>query len=117
MAYRSFEELEVWKRSCLLAVSIYETLRDCRDFGIRDQMQRAAISIPSNIAEGCERGGKDFARFLRIAQGSAAELRTQVYISKRIGIIDEQQVIVLVNELKTIAKMLTGLRRSLNTEN
>jgi len=80
-------------------------------------MQRAAISIPSNIAEGCERGGKDFARFLRIAQGSAAELRTQVYISKRIGIIDEQQVIVLVNELKTLAKMLTGLRRSLNTEN
>ena len=117
MSYRSFEELEVWKRSCLLAVSIYESLRDCRDFGIREQMQRAAVSIPSNIAEGCERGGKDFARFLKIAQGSGAELRTQVYISRKIGLIDDQQVNRLVSELKQIAKMLTGLRRSLNTEN
>ncbi|MCA9125332.1 MAG: four helix bundle protein, partial [Planctomycetales bacterium] len=87
MAYRSFEELEVWKRACQLAVKIYQTLHGCSDFGIRDQMQRASVSIPSNIAEGCERGGKDFARFLRIAQGSAAELRTQVYIAKKIGFI------------------------------
>ena len=69
---KRFEELEVWKRSCQLAVMVYQTLKGCNDFGIRKQMQRAAVSIPSNIAEGCERGGKDFARFLRIAQGSAA---------------------------------------------
>ena len=69
MVYRSFEELEVWKRACQLAVMVYQTLQGCNDFGIRDQMQRAAVSIPSNIAEGCERSDKDFARFLRIAQG------------------------------------------------
>lgn len=117
MAYRSFEELEVWKKSCQLAVVIYECLRECRDYGMRDQMQRAAVSIPSNIAEGCERGGKDFARFLRIAQGSAAELRTQVYIARKIGVITAEQQTQTVGELKEIAKMITGLRRSLNTEN
>jgi len=116
MAYRSFEELEVWKRACQLAVMVYQTLQGCNDFGMRDQMQRAAVSIPSNIAEGCERGGKDFARFLRIAQGSAAELRTQVYIARKIGLIADAPYLAMLDELKQIAKMLTGLGRSLNTE-
>lgn len=74
-------------------------------------MQRAAVSIPSNIAEGYERGGKDFERFLRIAQGSAAELRTQAYIAKKIGVITTEQFVPLITELKEISKMLTGLRR------
>ena len=60
--YHSFEELEVWKRGCRLAVHVYETLKDTRELGLRDQMQRAAVSIPSNIAEGAERGGKDCRR-------------------------------------------------------
>jgi len=55
MAYRSFEELEVWKRSCKLAVDTYIVLKDCREFGLRDQMNRAAVSVPSNIAEGAAR--------------------------------------------------------------
>jgi hypothetical protein len=71
--YHSFEELEVWKRACQLAVRVYELLRCCREFGLRNQMQKAAVSIASNIAEGSERGGKDFVRFLTIARGSAAE--------------------------------------------
>ena len=74
--YRSFEDLEVWKRACNLAVQVYASLRDCRDYGLRDQMQRAAVSIASNIAEGAERPPKEFSRFLTIARGSAAELRT-----------------------------------------
>jgi four helix bundle protein len=81
MAYSSFLDLGVWKRSCQLAVKVYELLKDCRDFGLKDQMTRSAISIPSNIAEGSERGSSaDFIRLLHIAKGSAAELRTQVYI-------------------------------------
>jgi four helix bundle protein len=116
MAYQSFEDLEVWKRSCQLAVTVYQALQGCKDFGMRDQMQRASVSIPSNIAEGCERCGKDFARFLRIAQGSAAELRTQVHIARKIGLIADVPYQKMLDELKQIAKMLTGLRRSLNTE-
>jgi len=55
MAYMSFEELDVWKRACKLAVDVYVVLKDCREFGLRDQMNRAAVSVPSNIAEGAAR--------------------------------------------------------------
>jgi len=58
MSYNSFEKLDVWKRSCRLAVRMYEVLRDCRDYGLKDQMTRAAVSIASNIAEGAERDSK-----------------------------------------------------------
>ncbi|MEX2285732.1 MAG: four helix bundle protein [Planctomycetaceae bacterium] len=115
--YQSFEELDVWKRSCQLAVTVYESLKDTREFALRDQMQRAAVSIPSNIAEGAERGGKDFERFLRIARGSAAELRTQVYIARKIGSLSDEPSTRLVSELKEISKMLTGLARSLKRPN
>ena len=112
--YHSFEELEVWKRACNVAVRVYEELRECRDFGIRNQMQRSAVSIASNIAEGAERGGRDFSRFLRIARGSAAELRTQIYIARKIGTLDADTMAELVDELKRISRMLTGLAASLN---
>lgn len=117
MAYRSFEELEVWKRSCALAVMVYEMMKELRDFGLRNQMQRASVSIASNIAEGAERGGRDFVRFLRVASGSAAELRTQVYIARRLDVVSAEQFDLLLPELKAISKMLTGLRQSLDTEN
>lgn len=111
--YQSFEDLDVWKRTCKLAVQIYELLRESRDYALKDQMQRAAVSIASNIAEGSERGGKDFERFLRIARGSAAELRTQCYIAARIGMLKNEQMNELVNELKELSRRLTGLARSL----
>ncbi|PIP06359.1 MAG: four helix bundle protein, partial [Syntrophobacterales bacterium CG23_combo_of_CG06-09_8_20_14_all_48_27] len=85
MGYSSFEELDVWKRACRLAVRIYESLRDCRDYGLKDQMTRSAVSIASNIAEGAERNSRvEYIRFLHIAKGSSAELRTQVYIAQQI---------------------------------
>jgi four helix bundle protein len=116
MAYRSFEELEVWKRASQLAVSLYQQLEDWKDYSFRDQMQRAVISIASNIAEGSERGGKDFVRFLRIASGSAAELRTQVYIAQRLGRLPNENAKQIINETKEIAMMLVGLARSLKTD-
>jgi len=114
--YHSFEDLDVWKRGCQLAVSVYDALRDSREFALRDQMQRAAVSIPSNISEGAERGGKDLVRFLRIARGSAAELRTQLYIAKKIGMLHDERFSHLIAEIKGISKMLTGLARSLPRE-
>ena len=116
MAYRSFEELDVWKRACRLAVRAYEILKDCRDYGLKDQMTRAAVSIASNIAEGAERNSKaEYIRFLHIAKGSAAELRTQVYIAQQIGICPDTQAKELVAELKEISAMLHGLIKSLNS--
>src|SRR5687768_2758907 len=104
--FQSFEDLEVWKRACNLAVQVYEVMRNCREFGLRDQMQRAAVSIASNIAEGSERSAKDFARFISIARGSAAELRTQAYIAAKIGLIDKQVMSSIVQETCELAKML-----------
>lgn len=101
MAFHSFEDMEVWKVSCRLAVRLYGDLRACKDFGLKDQMTRAAVSIASNIAEGSERTtAPDFVRFLNIAKGSAAELRTQVYIAERISIISAEQQRIHIADLK-----------------
>ena len=115
--YQSFEELEVWKRSCAVAVLVNEFMNEARNYSLKDQMQRAAVSIASNIAEGAERGGRDFSRYLRIARGSAAELRTQCYIAAKIKLLTREEMVDLVAELKEISKMLTGLAKSLKTEN
>jgi four helix bundle protein len=73
MAYQSFEDLEVWQRGCRLTVAVFKAFRICKEFTLKDQIQRAALSIPSNVAEGAERGSnKDFAHFLNIAKGRAA---------------------------------------------
>jgi four helix bundle protein len=115
VGYKSFEELDVWKWACRIAVSTYEVLKDCRDYGLKDQMTRAAVSIASNIAEGAERGSrKEYIRFVHIAKGSAAELRTQAYIAQCIGILTATQAAHLISELKEISSMLQGLSNSLN---
>lgn len=81
-----------------------------RDFGLRDQVRRSAVSIPSNIAEGDERGtNKDSVRFLYIAKGSLAELLTQLEICKEIGYISEEEFSYLSQEYTKVAKMLGKL--------
>ena len=116
MVYRSFENLEVWKRGCRIAVRIYEALKDCRDFGLKDQMTRSGVSIASNISEGAERDSvAEYIRFLHIAKGSAAELRTQVYIAQQIGVLTIEVQKELVDELKQISAVLQALVKSLKT--
>ena len=89
-------------------------LRGCRDYGLKDQMLRSSVSIPSNIAEGSERNSiPDFRRFLNIAKGSAAELRTQVYISREAKVFSNNGSKELIQELKSISKMLQALHKSL----
>lgn len=109
MSFQTFEDLEVWKRGCGLAVFVYESLAETRDFALRDQMQRSAVSIPSNIAEGYERSSKDFVRFLSIAKGSAAELRTQAYIAVKVGLLSPDQMHHIADETKQLTRMLQSL--------
>ena len=110
MSYSSFEDLEVWKKGCRITVKVYEILKDCRDYGLKDQMTRSAVSIPSNIAEGAERDSiAEYIRFLHIAKGSAAELRTQVYIAQQIALINKKTKNELVEDLKIISSMLQNL--------
>lgn len=116
MAYQSFKELRVWQDAKDLAVEIYKLTHQgkfLKDFGLKEQIQRASVSIASNIAEGYERNSdKDFIRFIMFAKGSIAELRTQLEIAKEIGYIEE----VLFNELESrcnkIGAMLTKLIHS-----
>lgn len=110
----SFEDLEVWQKSCRLSVDIYQLLKNCRDYGFRDQMCRASVSIASNIAEGSERGTDcEFVRFLNIAKGSAAELRTQLYIAVEIGVIARDNFVELLKRIKSVSQMLQALINSI----
>ncbi|HEC18116.1 MAG TPA: four helix bundle protein [Gammaproteobacteria bacterium] len=106
----AFENLEVWKRSCRLSVEIHKLLSECKDYAFKDQLFRSALSVPSNIAEGYERGSrKEYIRFLNIAKGSCAELRTQLYIGMEAGIIRRDRATQHVQESSELSKMLQGL--------
>ncbi len=114
MSLGTFEDLKVWKRGCRLAVDVCGRLRDSKDFALKDQMTRSSISVPSNIAEGAERDSPgDFKHFLRIAKGSCAELRTQLYIYKAL-IPDSPNTDKWIGETKEIAAMLQGLIQSVD---
>jgi len=87
---KRFEDLDVWNDAKEFAVNIYKTFSNLKDFGMRDQIQRASVSIPSNISESYERGStSEFIRFLFIAKGSAGEVRTQLYICKDLGYVNQ----------------------------
>ena len=110
----ALEDLEVWKRASNRAGRMYEELGGCIEFGLKEQMTRAAVSSASNIAEGAERDTKpEVIRFLHIAKGSAAELRTQVLIAGRIGILAEPAKTDIVEELVRVSSMIHGLIKSL----
>lgn len=108
-----FEDLRIWEEGINLTVEIYNAFKDCRDFGLRDQIQRAAVSIPSNIAEGFDRQtNNEFIRFLRIAKGSCAELRTQLIISQRVGILRNDDLIEGTRRLSSMIQKLISYRTS-----
>ena len=117
----SFEDLEVWREGCDLAVEIYKLTRKgdlSRDYGLRDQMTRAAVSIPSNVAEGKERETvPELIRYLYIAKGSAGELRTHIYIAFRIGYLDQVAFEKVGNQTKLLSKKLASFIRSLRRRN
>lgn len=118
MEVRSFEDLDVWKRSCRLAVDVCVCTSDSRDYALKDQMQRSAISIPSNIAEGAERDTTgDFIRFLRYSKGSSGELRTQLYIAQRVRqclqLPPIENLDGMIQETRELSSMLKSMINSL----
>ena len=111
-----FENLDVWRRSSRLRVDIYKGLATCKDYGFKDQITRSCLSIPSNIAEGFERGSdKDSNKFFYYAKGSSGELRTQIYIGIEIGYISKETGMSWKNEAEHISKMLSALIKSRST--
>jgi four helix bundle protein len=114
MSYQSYEQLEVWQMSVDLSTAVYKTFRECRDYGFKDQICRASVSIPSNIAEGMERDSiKETIHFLHISKGSCAELRTQLMIAVRVGYISEIRFGEMKELAESVSKMLHGLIQAL----
>jgi four helix bundle protein len=111
--FQSFEEIEVWQKARQLTRRVYQVSGKgpfARDFGLRDQMRRACVSIMSNIAEGYERGGtKEFLQFLSIAKGSAGEVRSQLYIAFDQDYLTKSVFEELSNQAREISRMVAGL--------
>jgi four helix bundle protein len=108
-----FRDLKVWQEGKRLAVTIYkitQTGKFARDLGLRDQIRRAAVSVPSNIAEGDERSSnKEAVKFLYIAKGSLAELQTQLEIAYEIGYVDQNTLDDLELACSSLGKMIGSL--------
>ncbi|WP_289053643.1 four helix bundle protein [Carboxylicivirga marina] len=114
---KTFRELIVWQKSMDLVTEIYEeakTFPEEEKFGLTNQIRRASVSIPSNIAEGFGRKfDGDFARFMSIAMGSNYEVQTQLEIARNVGFIVNEQLVILIEKLEDIDKMLKGLKSKL----
>ena len=112
-AIEHFEDLQVWQLARIVTSKVYDCSKNApfsKDFGLRDQMQRAAVSILSNVAEGFERrSDNSFHQFLSIANGSAAELRAQLYVALDQGYISRQKFDELRDDVVRIGKMLASL--------
>jgi four helix bundle protein len=112
------ERLDVWKRACRLSVHIYKDFATCKDYGFKDQITRSSLSIGSNIAEGMEKeSDKDKNRFINIAQGSTAELITQIYIGIEVGYIEKRVGMTWIKEANEILKMLNVLKKNYDKTN
>ncbi|MGA8148354.1 MAG: four helix bundle protein [Gallionellaceae bacterium] len=121
MPIESYRSLLVWQKSVDFAVVVYRLSGEFpkhEQYGLTSQMQRAAVSISSNIAEGKERqSDRDFARFIAIALGSLAELETQLLISQRLGYLDETNWQEVTSQADEIGGMLRSLHRTLSITN
>jgi four helix bundle protein len=114
-----FKELVVWKKSVELATDVYSVIRNFpseEKFGLVSQLNRCAVSIPSNIAEGSGRNSNgEFNHFLGIAVGSSFEMETQLVIANKLNYLTDDQLRELENKLDEVQRMLFGLQKSLNT--
>jgi len=113
----NYKELKVWQKATEMVTSIYrntELFPESEKFGLTQQIRRAAVSIPSNIAEGSGRNTpKDFAHFLAVAKGSAFEMETQLIIANNLGFIESSDMNLLLEQVSEVQKMLYGLHNKI----
>ncbi len=115
--WERIEDIEAWQAARGLTKEVYRVSGEgafARDFALRDQVRRSAVSIGSNIAEGFERGGnKEFIQFLAVAKGSAGELRSQLYTAGDVGHAAVEQIQSLLDEVDRVGRMIGGLMKYL----
>ncbi len=114
MRIERFEDILAWQKAKVLTYEVYEQMREIRDSGFRDQIERASISVMNNIAEGFERkSNKEFKQFLFIAKGSCGEVRSMLYIANSLKYIDSKRFDEMSALSVEISKMLSGLIKTL----
>ncbi len=113
-----FEELKIWQKAMDITEKCYIASKNFpteEKYGLTSQLRRSAVSIPSNISEGAGRNTNgEFKQFLGIANGSSYELLTQLYLSKRLNLINEENVRPIINEVLEVTRMNFSLQKSLN---
>src|SRR4030042_4132500 len=119
--FQTFKEIEACQKAKELTRGIYAVSNKgpfSKDFGLRDQIRRASVSIMSNIAEGFERGGtREFIQFLSMAKGSSGEVRSQAYVAVAQGYIDKETFEQLYTLASEASRMITGLMKYLHKSN
>ncbi|CAM4119236.1 four helix bundle protein [Zobellia roscoffensis] len=114
MAVKRFEDVLVWQKAQDFAVVIYQKFSNSKDYSFKDQILRASISISNNIAEGFDRRtNPDFIRFLYFATSSNSEVRSMLYLSKRLHFLESQETTELIKQSNEISRMLFGLIQSM----
>lgn len=114
MKINSFEDLIAWRKAQDLAVLVYDNFKELRDYGFKDQILRAGISISNNIAEGFDRYyKKEFIRFLYIAMGSCSEVKSMMYLSDRLRDTSKDKSIEIRNLCEETSRVIYGLIKSL----
>ncbi|HOU97891.1 MAG TPA: four helix bundle protein [Bacteroidales bacterium] len=114
MAISRFENIIAWQKAKDLAITIYSLYSDCNDFGLKNQIQRASVSVMNNIAEGFERkSNNDFKQFLYIAKGSCGEVRTMLILSHDLKINDPEKNNALLNLSEENSRLISGLIKTL----
>ncbi|MEI7653025.1 MAG: four helix bundle protein [bacterium] len=114
MKIKSFRDIIAWQKAKAVSLDIYLIFRAQKDFGFRDQIQRSSISIMNNIAEGFAFSDKKFAQYLDISMGSCYETQSMLEIAKELNYIEENKCASLLMQCEEIAKILTGLSKSLS---
>jgi four helix bundle protein len=114
MRIERFEDILAWQKAKELTIQIYKLFEQSKDFGFKDQIQRASVSIMNNIAEGFERrSNKEFSHFLYIAKGSCGEVRSMLVLAKELNKITEHDYNILLPLSEEISKILSGLIKTL----
>jgi four helix bundle protein len=115
MTIKTFEDIIAWQKGRELYISLYKELKDSRDFAYKDQLLRATLSITNNIAEGFDRSSaKELKQFLVIARGSAAEVRSMLWMAEELNLVQSDNLLLYQQEVKNISKLLTGFIKSLD---
>lgn len=111
-----FEDIIAWQKANKLVLEVYKSFPTLKDYGFKDQIQRASVSIMSNVAEGYEKGSKkDFIRYLYIAKGSCGETRSLIILAKQLNYLTDEKYNYLYKECGSVSRLISGLIKSTRT--